>query len=259
MMLAMTGPAGDGDLGTILAVFAHPDDEAYLAGALMATAVDAGRRVVCVTATRGELGFPDDDPRPVDERKAVREAELAACLAVLGVEEHLWLDLPDGGCHAVADDGPVNRLTAVIDDMKPDTVLTFGPDGQTYHQDHMAISRWTTWAVEATAHPTRLLYAAMTPEWIGLFADHGIDLDQVMMVPGAEPQVTAEDDLAVWFVADGELLERKVRALLCQASQVGTLVDQVGLDTYALLNRDETFRAATAADHDGLRRTSRSA
>jgi len=56
----------DGDLGTVLGVFAHPDDEAYLAGGLMATAVDAGRRVVCITATRGELGFPDDDPRSIE-------------------------------------------------------------------------------------------------------------------------------------------------------------------------------------------------
>ena len=46
-------------LGTVLGVWAHPDDEAYLAGGLMAAAVDAGARVVCVTATRGERGTPD--------------------------------------------------------------------------------------------------------------------------------------------------------------------------------------------------------
>ena len=58
---------------------------------LMARAVDAGRRVVCVTATQGEAGFPADDPRSEDERKAVRRAEMAASLAVLGVTEHVWL------------------------------------------------------------------------------------------------------------------------------------------------------------------------
>ena len=56
----------DGDFGALLAVFAHPDDEAYLAGGVMAVAADAGRRVACVTATKGELGFPDDDPRPLE-------------------------------------------------------------------------------------------------------------------------------------------------------------------------------------------------
>src|SRR5687767_15747549 len=41
-------------LGTVLGIWAHPDDEAYLSGGLMAMARDHGSRVVCVTATRGE-------------------------------------------------------------------------------------------------------------------------------------------------------------------------------------------------------------
>src|SRR3990170_5660884 len=57
-----SGPmAGDNSLGTILGVWAHPDDETYLCGGLMARAVRAGDRVVCITATRGGLGSPDQD------------------------------------------------------------------------------------------------------------------------------------------------------------------------------------------------------
>jgi LmbE family N-acetylglucosaminyl deacetylase len=241
-MHAVDGPARNGDLGSILAVFAHPDDEAYLAGALMAKAVDEGHRVVCVTATRGELGFPDHDPRTLEERAALRTAEMAACLAVLGVEEHHWLDLPDGGSEDVSDDVPVGRIMQLIDEVQPDTTLTFGPDGQTFHVDHMAISRWTTQAVAAARHRTRLLYATMTPEWIQRFADAGIDLAQVMMVPGAEPVTTPAEHLAVDFVAEGELLERKVRALACQVSQVGPLIDQVGVDVFSEIAADESFR-----------------
>jgi LmbE family N-acetylglucosaminyl deacetylase len=85
-----------GELGDVLGVFAHPDDEAYLAAGLLARAVDAGRRVTCVTATRGEAGFPDDDPRSPAERAAVREAELAACLSVLGVRDQ---GQPGGAVH----------------------------------------------------------------------------------------------------------------------------------------------------------------
>ncbi|MGH2787542.1 MAG: PIG-L deacetylase family protein [Actinomycetota bacterium] len=48
------------DLGTILCAFAHPDDETYLAGGLMAEAARAGRRSVCVVATRGEAGHRAD-------------------------------------------------------------------------------------------------------------------------------------------------------------------------------------------------------
>jgi LmbE family N-acetylglucosaminyl deacetylase len=243
----MAGPHADGDLGTILAVFAHPDDEAYLAGALMAVATDAGRRVVCVTATRGELGFPDDDPRSIEERAAVRTAEMAACLAELGVTEHRWLDHPDGGCSSVDDDGPVGVLAAIIDDVRPDVVLTFGPDGQTFHDDHITISRWTTLAHRAADHASRLLYATATPEWNALAGEH-VDLDMVMMVPGVEPPTTPADELAVWFVADGELLDRKVRALECQASQVAGFVEHVGPDVYRAMARDEFYREPTAHD-----------
>ena len=49
------------ELGTILGVWAHPDDETYLCAGLMASAARAGSRVVCVTATRGELGTGDHD------------------------------------------------------------------------------------------------------------------------------------------------------------------------------------------------------
>lgn len=243
----MAAPDDVGDLGSILAVFAHPDDEAYLAGALMAVASDAGRRVVCVTATRGERGFPDDDPRSVAERKAVREAELAACLEVLGVDEHHWLDYPDGGCATLPDDEPSARLRELVDDVRPDTVLTFGPDGQTYHDDHISVSRWTTYACRSAGHDTRLLYAVMTPSWVGRVAEV-LDLDQVMMVPGAEPPTVEEHELDYWFAADGELLERKVRALLCQESQVEGLRRAVGHDLFVEMARDEFFRAPSHHD-----------
>ncbi len=91
--------AGDNPLGTILGVWAHPDDETYLCGGLMARAVRAGDRVVCVTATRGELGSPDEERWPSGpELAAVRTAEMETALAYLGVTEHHWLDYPDGGC-----------------------------------------------------------------------------------------------------------------------------------------------------------------
>ena len=52
--------------------------------AIMAMAAAAGSRVVCVTATRGELGVTDPMRWPPEQLPAIREAELAACLAILG-------------------------------------------------------------------------------------------------------------------------------------------------------------------------------
>ena len=247
----MAEPCSDVDLGSLLAVFAHPDDEAYLAGGLMAAAVDAGRRVVCVTATRGELGFPDDDPRSPDERRALRTAELAACLGELGVTEHHWLDLPDGGGDEVDGEVPIGRIADLIDEVRPDTILTFGPDGQTFHVDHIAVSRWTTAAAARARHRTRLLYSTFTPAWVEAYERFGIDFDQVMMIPGAEPAVTAEDDLAVWLRLDGEALDRKVRALRSQASQIEPLIALVGIEAYIRQVADEFYREPDEASGDG--------
>jgi LmbE family N-acetylglucosaminyl deacetylase len=239
--------AGESDIGSILAVFAHPDDEAYLAGALMAVAADAGRQVVCVTATRGELGFPDDDPRSIDERKVLREEELAACLEVLGVEDHRWLDYPDGGCLAVPLAEPVARITAIVEEVRPDSVLTFGPDGGTYHDDHISVSRWTTVACRAADGVHRLLFATYTPEWVERFTAH-VPPEEIMMLPGVDMATTPFEQLALYFNADDQLADRKVRALRAQASQIEPLVEMAGVDRYRELVREEFFRAPTLAD-----------
>jgi LmbE family N-acetylglucosaminyl deacetylase len=239
-------PRRDPDIGTILGVWGHPDDESYLCAGLMAAAVDAGRRVVCVTATRGEAGFPNDDPRPAEERAALRTTELAASMAVLGVEEHVFLDHPDGGCHLVDDDGPVQRIAEIIRDVRPDTVLTFDTDGNTGHDDHIAASRWTTLAVRAAGSDAELLYSTQTPEWNERFLA-GAPIDEIMMKDMPIPS-TAEEDLALWYRLDDAMVDRKVEALLAQASQTEALQQQLGAETYRELVRDEFFRAATAAD-----------
>ena len=47
--------------------------------------------------------------------------------------------------------GLASLLCGFIEDVQPDTVLTFGPDGGTFHEDHIAVSRWTTLACRAAA------------------------------------------------------------------------------------------------------------
>jgi LmbE family N-acetylglucosaminyl deacetylase len=128
------------ELGTVLGIWAHPDDEAYLSGGLMALARDGGSRVVCVTATRGEQGTPDPEAWPPRRLAAERTRELARCLAVLGVSEHRWLGYRDGECPAAPASEAVGELCEVIDEVAPDTVVTFGPDGITGHPDHQAVS-----------------------------------------------------------------------------------------------------------------------
>lgn len=236
--------AGIAGLGTVLGVWAHPDDEAYLAGGLMALAREAGSRVVCLTATRGELGTPDPAIRPPQRLAEERTRELANCLAILGVTEHHWLGYRDGGC---ARDNPdaVAELCAVITDVRPQTVLTFGPDGVTGHPDHQAVSAWTTAAFDRAAPPgAQLLYAAVTDretrEW------RAVD-EQFDVYSGGYPVLTPVDRLAIDLRLDPGTAARKVRALRAQATQTAGLVAALGVEEYTAWVGAEFFVSATVS------------
>ena len=227
------------DLGTILSVWAHPDDESYCCAGLMAAAVQAGRRVVCVTATRGELGSTDPDRWPAGPALAeVRTQELAACLAEVGVTEHIWLDYPDGGCADADAAEAVARLRAIIDDVQPDTLLTFGPDGGTYHPDHIAVSNWCTKAVGGT--DVALQFTSVTPRWQAM-VDELIDRSLVMM-EDRDPLVHDLDELSIHIELTGDMLEMKYRAMMCQESQVGPLLAIAGPERFKELLAEESFR-----------------
>lgn len=216
-------------LGTVLGVWAHPDDEMYLSAGLMAIARDNGQRVVCVTATKGEHGTPDPQRWPPERLAPVRAWELRASLAVLGVTEHRFLGLPDGGCADQSPDGVVDRLAEVMEEVRPDTVITFGPDGFTGHSDHQMVSRWTTAARALAAGDARLLFATTTREFLEQWRSVYDSLD-VFLAEGV-PGCTPADDLSLHLRLDGHLADRKLVALRAQATQTAALVSTLGEDT----------------------------
>ncbi len=228
-----------GKLGTILGVWVHPDDEAYLSGGLMALARDAGSRVVCVTATRGERGTADPARWPPGELAERRGAELARCLEILGVAEHHWLGCHDGECATVPAAAPVDRLCALIDAVRPDTVVTFGPDGNTGHPDHRAVGYWAATAfARAAPAGARLLQSAVPDRWAQRW--HRVNEQFRVFEPGY-PVTYPEAELAVALTLDPATLDRKVRALRAQATQTAGLIDAMGADEYAAWVRDEAF------------------
>ena len=226
-------------LGTILGIWAHPDDEAYLSGGLMALARDNGQRVVCVTATRGELGTSDPITWPPDRLAAERARELTRCLDILGVHEHHWLGYRDGECSTVDTSDAVARLSAVIDAVRPDAVLTFGPDGLTGHPDHRTVSAWTGAAFDRAApQGARLLHATLAQKrasrWSALTAGLGI-------YPPGYPVLTPTDELAVDLVLPSDVARRKFRALAAQTTQTAGLIAALGVDEYTAWVGDESF------------------
>lgn len=230
-------------LGRVLGVWAHPDDETYLSGALMAFARANGQQVVCVTATAGERGTSDPDRWPPEELAKVRREELAEALGLLGVEEHHWLDYADGGCASVPDDEAVERIADLVRSVRPDTLVTFDPSGMTGHADHVTVSRWATEAWRRVGGTGRLLYAVKTRAWLDRFAE--LHATVPVFDPGY-PRTVPESDLALRLLPDDETLDVKIRALRCQESQVAPVIEAVGEDTWREWNAEEAFVLATS-------------
>lgn len=223
-------------LGTVLMIWAHPDDETYLAGGLSAGLTDAGQRVVCVTATRGEAGVSSVDALRRDRLAAIRTTELEEALRILGVQEHHWLDYPDGGCRGIDAEEAADRIAVVLDEVRPDTVVTFGPDGFTGHPDHQTVSRWTDLALARAARRPRLLHAVAREEVVDreLVEDFGV-------YELGRPRVCADEELDLLLELDGDALDRKVAALLRQESQTAGLVEAVGLGRFRAWVASESF------------------
>ena len=232
-------------LGVVLGIWAHPDDETLLSGGLMAAAREAGQRVVCVTATLGERGTSDPLRWPPDRLRRVRRQELRASLAALGVEEHESLELPDGECARQPSEPVLRRLTRIIDTVRPDTIITFGPDGMTGHEDHQTVSRWATEARARSGTPARLLYATTTEEFAVQWAQVAGDFP-VFLADGL-PLATPASQLAFRLRLSAHLLDQKMVALRAQATQMTPLLDALGEELVRQYWAIETFVSADAA------------
>jgi LmbE family N-acetylglucosaminyl deacetylase len=225
-------------LGTILGVWAHPDDESYLSAGLMAMASVAGQRVVVVHATLGEHGAPDPVTMPPHQLRAIRRGELARALAVVGVDEHHQLDHPDGGCQESDPNLAIESIERIIDKVTPDTIVTFGPDGMTGHPDHRAVSAWTTHAWRRSGRRARLLYAAVTTDWAD---EHRALNDRLGAFPSGWPLAVAPDAVALQVVLSETVLDTKLAALAAHRSQTIPLVEAAGVDAYRNWWSTETF------------------
>lgn len=225
--------------GPLLSVWAHPDDETYLAAGLMAAAAEAGTRVVCVSATAGEHGTDDPVEWPPDRLGRLRRWETAAAMAVLGVREHRFLGLPDGGLAAVDHEHGVGIVEALIEDVQPATIVTFAPHGMTFHPDHVAVSSWTTTAWRRTGRRARLLHSVPDAEHHAAFA---ADYERWGVYMGDErPSPVPRARQALHLPLAGCALDRKLAALHAMASQTRPAVALVGEATYRAESALEAF------------------
>ena len=240
MTSAVAAVAG---LGTILSVWAHPDDETYLAAGVMATATDRGQRFVCVSATAGEHGTSDPEAWPPARLGRLRRWEAAGAMAVLGVAEHRILELPDGAL-ADHDEQGLAMMGRLLDEIEPDTILTFGPDGMTFHPDHIAVHRWVTEAWQQRGRRGRLLYATSTVQRLTRFAD--LYEQWQLYMTDQRPSGVRPEELAIHLVLDGPRLDRKLTALNALASQTRSLMAAIDQTLFAMHVAEEAFIDASA-------------
>jgi LmbE family N-acetylglucosaminyl deacetylase len=132
----------------ILAVFAHPDHETFLAGGTLAKYAAQGCEVFIACATHGEGGRRGEyEDLSTQEFARLRRCEMEAACRALGVTEPIFFGCADQQLARDCWNSAAAEVIRYIRKLKPDVVITFGPDGISGHPDHVALSQIVTSAV----------------------------------------------------------------------------------------------------------------
>ena len=230
----------------LLLVHAHPDDESINNGATMAAYVAAGAGVTLVTCTRGEEGevlvpaLSHLASHERDELGTHREVELANAMAELGVRDHRFLGAPakrwrDSGMIGTAPnersdnfwkadlDEVVGELVAVIEEIRPQVVITYDEFGGYGHPDHIQAHRITMAAVGLARWKVSKVYWNVMPRSVLKVAmdamkEQGSDFfgaENIEDVPFAKP-----DELVTAVVNGDAYVDAKMNALKAHETQI---------------------------------------
>ena len=222
---------------TLMAVFAHPDDEAFGTGGTLTKYAAEGCDVYLVTATRGEAGeIAEPDLATTANLPYVREQELRCACQTYGIHPPRFLDYVDGQLPIAHQGQAVGKLVRIIRELQPQILVTFGPDGIYGHYDHIAAHRWATIAVDLATDPDCFpdqLAGACQPHQVNKVYFRALPEEQVAaMAEGEKPAAVMMDGVPFYFtgrrrdeittVIDvSAYVETKLRGIQCHTSQVG--------------------------------------
>lgn len=222
---------------TLMAVYAHPDDEAFGSGGTLAKYAAQGCDVYVVTATRGEAGTiatPElANPANLPD---VREQELRCACRIYGAHPPIFMGYQDGQLTIVHQGQAVARLVRIIRELRPDVLITFGPDGIYGHYDHIAVHRWASIAFDLAADPDcfpdllqgacqphqvrKLYFRALTEAQLAGMVSNG--MPSTVMMDGVPFPFTAYREDEITTVIDvSEWLPVKLAGIRCHATQLG--------------------------------------
>ena len=209
---------------TVLAVFAHPDDESLACGGTLARLADAGARVVLMCGSRGESGSVSDPALVANgDLGEVRTRELREAAAVLGITEVIVLSHPDGDIRW--DDVPEfhAEIVEAVKAYRPDAIITFAEDGLYWHLDHIGVHERTYTAVKSFGPSAPPLYYVTMPKGIMksvVEAAHAKGGNSSFW--GIEPDAFGDEAIPPTFAIDvREWVPRKLEALRRHRTQMG--------------------------------------
>ena len=242
---------------SLLAVFAHPDDESLACGGLLARCAACDVRVSLLCLTHGEHGPGRDGehgPGHDGERLGdIRAGELRDAVRVLGIRDLVLLDHEDGmlpwidGARLEAD------ILGAIRRFQPHVVVTFDLDGLYWHPDHIAVHERTTGVVAGlgTDGPA-LLYVSMPAGAMRGVVDTASN-DPASSDEPPRPILGVADADAFGSMAPaptlvveaGKFAGRKLAALWCHRTQLdGSALEYVSEADGARLLATEHYRRA---------------
>jgi len=217
---------------TLVAIFAHPDDEAFGTGGTLAKYAHEGVEVHLITATLGEAGqVASPDMKLTRPLSAVREQELRCACQQYGIKELHLLGYVDGQTTVAPQGAAVYRIVKLLRRLKPQVVISFGPDGVYGHFDHLAVHRWATAAVQL-AGQTGCWPEAGPPHPVAKFYHRALrqDLvDQMEQLMGRNfvsmdgvpfPFVGYPADQITTIIDICDYAETKLAGIRCHASQL---------------------------------------
>ena len=208
----------------LMCVFAHPDDESLGMGGTLAKYAAEGVETYLVMATRGERGWPGSPqayPGP-DALGMIREAELRAAAKALSLHQPDFLGYIDGDLDQADPAEAVARIVGHLRSIRPQVVVTFGPEGGYGHPDHIAICQFTTAAAICAADPdysspgtsaahrvSKLYYKVWTKEETAAY--DSVFGDAVMHIDGVERRAPGWAPWAITTQIDAQAYWRTVR------------------------------------------------
>jgi LmbE family N-acetylglucosaminyl deacetylase len=205
----------------VACVFAHPDDDTYGVAGALALHAGGDLQVTAVLTTSGEAGLIADPSLATRERLgAVREEEDRRAWQALGLEPVIhFLRHPDGGVADVPREQLVAEYLSILQEARPDVVITFGPDGVTAHADHVAVGAAATAAflaarAEGLGGFSRLLHVGIPQSLLERFNEllRERGMDPIDPTQDFQPRGIADESLGV-VVDCSSVYGRKLEAL----------------------------------------------